>query len=193
MMSQPSSATAAVRTKRLTLRPLRLEDADELKRCMIEGAIGETMISTPDNVNDESARAWIAARLPSSQSHDLHLAICESADDRRAIGYVGVVHVDPVHGEGELTFWLGRDARGKGYASEAAKSVAAHALGPFGLNRLCAHHMVGNDASGGVLARLGFKPEGVLRQRVRKRGAFHDVALLSLLRDDLNASDGDIN
>lgn len=41
--------------------------------------------------------------------------------------------------------------------------------------------MVRNPASGRVLEKLGMKPEGVLRQRVRKWGVFEDVVLMAIL------------
>ena len=44
--------------------------------------------------------------------------------------------------------------------------------------------MARNSASGRVLQKNGFQPEGLLRQRVRKWGIFEDVILLSILRQD---------
>ena len=43
--------------------------------------------------------------------------------------------------------------------------------------------MVRNPASGRVLARIGMKQEGLLRQRVRKWEVFEDVVLMALLRE----------
>ncbi|NET34427.1 MAG: GNAT family N-acetyltransferase [Cyanothece sp. SIO1E1] len=40
----------------------------------------------------------------------------------------------------------------------------------LGLNRIYAHHMVRNPASGRVLQKLGMVREGIMRQRVRKWG-----------------------
>ena len=54
----------------------------------------------------------------------------------------------------------------------------------LGLNRVYAHHMVRNPASGRVLAKLGMQREGLLRQRVRKNDAFEDVVLCALVRED---------
>jgi RimJ/RimL family protein N-acetyltransferase len=52
------------------------------------------------------------------------------------------------------------------------------------LNRIYAHHMVRNPASGRVLAKTGMNREGLLRQRVRKWDVFEDVVLLACLRED---------
>jgi RimJ/RimL family protein N-acetyltransferase len=50
--------------------------------------------------------------------------------------------------------------------------------------------MVRNPASERVLARHGFRVEGVLQQRVRKWGVFEDVVLQALLKPDWLARDG---
>ena len=52
------------------------------------------------------------------------------------------------------------------------------------LNRIHAHHMLRNPASGRVLEKIGMKQEGILRERVRKWGVFEDVAVLSILRKE---------
>ncbi len=52
------------------------------------------------------------------------------------------------------------------------------------LNRVHAHHMLRNPASGAVLRKIGMRSEGVLRQRIKKNGAFEDVAIYAVLRSE---------
>ena len=52
------------------------------------------------------------------------------------------------------------------------------------LNRTYAYHLVSNEASARVLARLGMKQEGVLRQFASRGKAFEDVVLMALLRQE---------
>ena len=73
---------------------------------------------------------------------------------------------------------------GQGYATEAARAVVAFGFEELGLNRIYAHHMVRNPASGRVLAKIGMEPEGLLRQRVKKWGLFEDVVPMALLREE---------
>jgi len=74
--------------------------------------------------------------------------------------------------------------------SEAIGAVLRLAFQDLGLNRVYAYHMVRNPASGRVLARHGFRVEGVLRERVRKWGVFEDVVLQALLREDWRDRNG---
>ena len=83
-----------------------------------------------------------------------------------------------------MGFWIGVQSWGKGYATEAAGRVIRYAFEELRLNRVYAHHMLRNPASGRVLEKVGMKREGLLRQRVRKWGVFEDVVLLALLRQD---------
>ncbi len=50
------------------------------------------------------------------------------------------------------------------------------------LNRIYARHLASNTASGRVLAKLGMRQEGVLREFAPKGQGFEDAVLLSLLR-----------
>ena len=75
-------------------------------------------------------------------------------------------------------------AVGQGYCTEAACEAIRHAFDDLDLNRVEAHHMTNNPASGRVMRKLGMLPEGILRQAVYKSGEFEDVALYAILRDD---------
>nr|BFE78380.1 hypothetical protein GCM10020093_009810 [Planobispora longispora] len=62
---------------------------------------------------------------------------------------------------------------GRGYATEAARAVVDHALGPLGLPEVLAEIDEGNAASVAVVVRLGMTPfavvPGVLGPLVRYR------------------------
>ena len=92
--------------------------------------------------------------------------------------------IDAEHSQAEMGFWLGAQRWGKGYATEAARAVIGYGFERPGLNRICAHHVVRNPASGHVLEKIGMRREGALRQRVRKWGVFEDVVILAILHDD---------
>lgn len=73
---------------------------------------------------------------------------------------------------------------GAGYATEIMSAVVEFGWKQMGLNRIEADIVQGNNASIHILTKLGFKSEGVLRQRLRKGGKYYDVHLFGLLRSD---------
>lgn len=84
---------------------------------------------------------------------------------------IGVVDVDEIAGrEGSLGYWLDRAAWGRGYAFEAAQAVTRFAFEDAGLSKLEALHAHDNPASGRVLTKLGFRPQGTVQGFSRSRG-----------------------
>ena len=103
---------------------------------------------------------------------------------RRLIGAVGLRDIDRGHCQAEMGFWVGVESWGKGFASEAATAAMRYGFECLKLNRIYAHNMVRNPASGRVLEKIGMKQEGLLRQCVRKWGVFEDVLIWATLRAD---------
>ena len=104
--------------------------------------------------------------------------------------FVGVaeirdIEVDEHSCQAEVSFWVTADRWGKGYMSEAVRSVVKYGFTTLNLNRLYAYHMVRNPASGRVLEKNRFTKEGVLRQRVKKWNKYEDVAIWSILACDV--------
>jgi [ribosomal protein S5]-alanine N-acetyltransferase len=100
------------------------------------------------------------------------------------VGGVGLREFNAEHSHAEMECWIGVEWWGRGYATEAARTVLRFGFEEFGLNRIHAHHMVRNPASGCVLAKIGMRREGLLRQCVRKWGVFEDVILFAALRGE---------
>jgi RimJ/RimL family protein N-acetyltransferase len=173
-----------IRTERLLLRPLGPEDSSALQAVAGERRIADTTISVPHPFGPAEAGRWISACLKDSASgHRLGLAILPEGSGK-LIGYIGLHHIDPEHGEAEISFWIGSAHEGRGLVSEACGAVIDHGFAALGLNRICAFHMTRNPGSERVLAKLGFQREGLLRQRVRKWGVYEDVLVWSRLRSD---------
>jgi [ribosomal protein S5]-alanine N-acetyltransferase len=87
---------------------------------------------------------------------------------------VGTVGLRPLDDLGiEILYSLAAEARGKGYATEAARAVVDYALGVLGPGQVLAEVDAGNRASAAVVARLGMTPfevvPGVLGPMTRYR------------------------
>jgi len=77
--------------------------------------------------------------------------------------------------------------RGQGFASEALQLLLDFAFGELNLQRIWCRIISGNDPSVRLFTRTGFVQEGVLRQHVRRSGAFRDMLVFGLLRDEYKA------
>ncbi|UFN49605.1 GNAT family N-acetyltransferase [Roseomonas sp. OT10] len=78
------------------------------------------------------------------------------------IGQCGLRWLPWGGGVTEVLWMLGRDHWRRGYATEAARAALAWGFGPLGLARIEAFVAPGNDASLGVVRRLGMVPQGAI-------------------------------
>jgi len=176
-----------VRTERLVLGAFDDAEAPELQRLAGAREIADTTLMIPHPYELAHAEQFIALQRDGvAEGQELIFAIHRLAD-ARLVGAVALREIDPIHLQAELGYWIGVPFWNQGYATEAARAVVDLGFARLGLNRIYAHHMARNPASGRVLERIGMQREGVLRQRVRKWGQFEDVVIYSVLRDDLPA------
>lgn len=128
----------------------------------------------------EQAVAYVA-RLLDPSNHQIAWAMVDRADE--VVGLV-VVGVDSANGNGWFWYWVNAAARGRGWASRAAATVANWALSHGGLHRLELGHRANNPASRAVALAAGFIQEGVEREKFLVDGQRIDVLTYGRLRTD---------
>jgi len=186
MIEQP-----LIETLRLRLRPLARSDISAIRMTAGKREVADTMISLPHPYRAIEAERYFDRQQAEREAGQSVTFAIEHLAQGFFCGLIELRDIDREHSLGELSFWLAVEHWGKGYMSEGVQAVVRYGFEGLGLNRLYAYHMLRNPASGVVLARNGFKQEGLLRQRVRKWGQFEDVALWAFLRQDwLEAPDG---
>jgi ribosomal-protein-alanine N-acetyltransferase len=85
---------------------------------------------------------------------------------------------------GELANWIGKPFWGEGYCTEAAEAVLDYGFSVLGLNRIYAHHLSRNPASGRVMEKIGMRYEGCLRGHVKKWDVFEDIKVYAIMRSE---------
>lgn len=85
-------------------------------------------------------------------------------------------------------YWVATPFTGGGVATAAVALAVDHSFGPVGLHRLEATVRPENGASRAVLARVGFRAEGVLRRYLDVDGAWRDHVLVALTVDEVPGS-----
>jgi RimJ/RimL family protein N-acetyltransferase len=169
--------------ERLLLRPFSLDDASVVARLAGDRSVADTTISVPHPLSETQARDWLLAGMARARSGGgVFFAITRKAGP--LVGAIALRDIEREHEKAEVGFWIGAEYCGNGYATEAVRAVIRHGFESLHLNRIYAHHMVRNPASGRVLCKAGMRPEGLLRQAVRKWGVFEDVMLCAILRSD---------
>ena len=134
------------------------------------------------------AQAWLA-RMQAMHAAGLGLqCVIAERPTGRVIGSCLLHRRDEGSARTELGYVLGRAHWGHGLMREALSSLLDHAFDGYGLRRIEAEVNPTNTASSGLLERLGFTREGLLRQRWSAKGETYDTAIYGLLRDEWPAA-----
>jgi ribosomal-protein-alanine N-acetyltransferase len=83
-----------------------------------------------------------------------------------------------------LGYWLDEAHGGRGLATEAVRRAVTHAFVVAGLHRVQAAVMPRNAASLRVLAKLGFRDEGLAERYLRIAGRWEDHRLFAVTREE---------
>lgn len=150
-------------TDRLLLRSFTADDADFVLDLLGRADVvrwlddGEPQLMT----DLDAARAKIASW--SELDPPLHQWAIEVRATGALVGWVCLVPVPDSGGLVQVGWTLHPDARGQGFATEAARAVVDHAL-RAGLDEVRVLMMVDNEASVRVAERLGLRDLGITDQ-----------------------------
>lgn len=84
-----------------------------------------------------------------------------------------------------IGYWVSSSATGGGVATGALALGLDHCFGPVRLHRVEATVRPENVASRAVLAKVGFREEGLLRRYLEVDGAWRDHLLMGLTAEDV--------
>ncbi len=155
------TTTTTLRTPRLTLRRWREDDIEpmaainadpEVMRWIGDGSVRDRALTEAGIVACE--REW--------EEHGVGLFAVECRLTGQLVGFAGLSVPDflpEILPAVEIGWRFGRPFWGRGLATEAARVVLDFALRDRGLARIVGVHTVGDDASEGVMRKLGMRRE----------------------------------
>ena len=150
--------TFILETERLALREWRPEDAEAL---FVMAGDAEVMRYVGDGKTWplERVREWIGRLNESYRTRGFsRWAVVEKASGE-AVGSCGFAPL-PWSGEIDFGYMFRRDRWGRGYASEITPAALSYGFERYGFVEVVASIAPENDASRGVLTKLGFVYRG---------------------------------
>jgi len=170
-------------SERLLLRPFDLDDAANVRELAGHRDVASTTLFVPHPYEDGMAEQWISTHQPRFELGELSNFAITLKSEQALIGVIDLT-IESEHQRAELGYWIGRQYWGQGYCTEAAQLVLQHGFDDLGLNRIAAHHMSRNPASGRVLKKIGMQHEGHLKQHVKKWKIFENVECYAILNNE---------
>lgn len=170
-------------TARLVLRPLRSSDAEALAAYRSDPDVARYQSwITPYTVTDALALIEDLGSADPSEPGWFQYGI-ELRETGSLIGDLGV-NLAENRLQAEIGFTLAAVQQGKGYGTEAVGRMLDHLFDDRGLHKVSAECDARNPASAALLERVGFRPEGRLRQHTFVKGEWTDDLLFGLLASD---------
>ena len=167
----------------MVLRAWRMEDAPAVAEACRDTEIARWLAFVPQPYTLDDARRYIQECI-------------DAADDRRPFAItdaesgavIGSIDMRITRlGAGHIGYWMAANARGRGLATAALRTLSRWAIEELGLGRVELATDPENLASQRVAEKAGFQREGVLRSMLPTRdGARRDGVMFSLLPGELD-------
>ena len=146
-------ALPTLHTTRLTLRPWRLDDIDELHVLWTRPEV-RRYLWDDQTITRERAEATVREFMaPQDEGLGGWLLLDRPTD--QPVGFAALIRREP--GDPELLYGLAPESWGRGLATEAGRAVLAYAFTAVGCGRVTAATDVPNVASARVMERLGMR------------------------------------
>ena len=171
---------------RLRLRGLAEADVDGLFAVFSDEAMMRYWSSPPMKERGEAEALLQKIRRGFADRTSFQWGV-ERKADRRLLGTCTLFHIHAGNRRAELGYALASAHWKQGYMGEALAALIDHAFGVLRLRRLEADVDPENAASLGILERMGFRREGLLRERWNVGGGIQDSVVLGLLAREWRA------
>ncbi|MGE5224437.1 MAG: GNAT family N-acetyltransferase [Omnitrophica WOR_2 bacterium] len=170
-------------TSRLTLRQVRLSDADALFAIKSDPRVTSEYAQEPHQSLDDT-RGWIQRLIKSYDQRDGLFWCLTLKGESNVIGGCPYWNFGPGFHSAEIGYELHPAYYRQGLMSEAITAILTYGFNELGLHRVEANPLARNTASKNLLLKLGFKYEGNLRQRIFFRGVYEDQLYYGLLKEE---------
>lgn len=170
--------------ERVLLRPFGPADAAAMHASTLDEE-SMRLTGTRRTFTPEEIRAWCEKIATAEGRVDLAVV---AKDGGEFLGEVVLNEIDEENLDANFRIALAAERYfGRGYGTEAARLMVRYGFEALGLHRIELEVFAFNPRAVRVYEKLGFRHEGRKRRAHFQDGAWHDVLLMGLLRDEFAA------
>lgn len=177
------SQLPTIESERLTLRKLRLTDADDMFEYASEPAVSRFMPWQAHHTTDDTREFIGLIRKGYEDNKKLTWAI-ELKRENKMIGTIDFVSWLQKRQRAEIAYTLSHHYWGQGLMLEAAEALIDFGFKEMDLIKVEAPIMLDNQQSQRLADKLGMIREGVLRKHMIIKGEFVDLAMYAVLKEE---------
>ena len=173
-----------IQGERIRLRAMEREDIPRcLKWLNDPGVTRYLTLYLP--FSQDAEEEWFERHLRDERSRVFAIETAEG----RHIGNIGLDDINWKDRHAKLGIFIGeRDFWGRGYGTDAVRTVLRLAFQEMGLHRISLHVFEFNQRAKRCYEKCGFREEGCLREAHFTDGRYHDVLLMGILAREFSAS-----
>jgi ribosomal-protein-serine acetyltransferase len=152
-----------ISANKINIRPIEKADSTEFFN-LIDSHRNylKTWLTWPDMMDSvTAAEKYIDSRLNLAAEKKGYCFVLYT--EEHIVGVAHLVEVDLVNRNAMIGYWIGQTYQGKGYTTEAVRSLINFAFYELQLHRLEIKCAVDNIGSNAIARKLGFTYEGVIR------------------------------
>ena len=166
-------------TQTLLLGEIRASDIPSIVKYAANINVARNLLNLPHPYQEKDAIFWINMAHQGWADNSMCIFGIRLQATEELIGGIGL-HITTTFDRAELGYWIGEPHWGKGYMSETIAAVMKYGFETVHLNKIYAIHFLDNPASGKVMMKNGMVKEGEMKEHVKNRDGYKDVALYGL-------------
>jgi ribosomal-protein-alanine N-acetyltransferase len=176
-----------LKTGRLTLRKMSLDDTDDMYEYSKNPEVTKYLTWLPheNKAYTYDYLMYLQNRYKAGDFFDWAVVL---NDTNKMIGTCGFTRFDFPNNSAEIGYVINPQYKGQGIATEASARVIRFGFENLCLERIECKFIVGNDASRKVMEKNGMIFEGVRRHGMLIKGEYRDVGVCSILKKDFFAN-----
>ena len=182
--------TIEIETERILLRRFHSGDGQAMYRNWASDPDVARFLTWPPHASAEISEQIASQWAADSEKADFYQWAIVPKSTGEPIGSLSVVRQNDDLRQCEIGYCMGKRWWGHGLMAEAVRAVLRYLILDVGMIRVQAKHDVNNPNSGRVMQKAGMTFEGILRQADRNNTGFCDVAVYSILANELTEEHG---
>lgn len=168
---------------KVVLRAIEESDNEILKELMNNPELEKMLGGSSFPLSSYSQKKW----FENLDNKNLRCIVSEKGKKESCYGTVILSDIDYKNGTAQYHIKLLPDSQGKGIGADSTRTIVRYAFDELRLNCIYSEVLSYNIASQRMFEKSGFYKEGIMRQRIFKKGRYVDVFLYSILKKEQNA------
>jgi RimJ/RimL family protein N-acetyltransferase len=172
-----------IKTERLLLRPIEIGDCDRLFQLMSDKSLTK-FLSWEPHIIVETTNS-VVKNLIDAQKNDkgYHWCVCK---EKEIIGLVSLIDVKRkirtwTLNRAEISYWIGTQHKGNGYATEACKKIIEFGFRNLSLHKIIVAHAHENIESERICSKLNFEKYAYEHDAFFKNSHWHDLVWYEII------------